>query len=105
MRRTNVAICSLTVVGLLLGTAGQSRAATITVIIDDRADVLSATINGTPATLLPDSTGEFLHFNVPLTAPATNAGSVSVDLLEPTSGTFSDRLFSTVVRVGDLVNP
>ena len=98
-------IRSLAVLGLLLGTVGQSRAALITVIIDDFTETASATINGTPATLLPDSTAEFLHFNVPLSAAATNAGSVSQDLLEPGSGAFSDRLFSTVVAVGDLVNP
>jgi hypothetical protein len=68
------------------------------VMIDDRTETPSATINGSPVTLLPDSQGEFLHFSVPLSTGAAPGLplSVSRDLLEPDGTTFSDRLFMSL---------
>ena len=87
---------ALTAVGLLLGATGFAKADMFTVNIDDLTANVSVTINGVAATLLPDSSGEFVHFKLPF-SQSFNASGVSVnnDLWEGPIGPVSDRLLQT----------
>lgn len=77
---------------------------TFNVLIDDRTETPSATNNGVPVTLLPDSQGEFLHFTVPLSSPLHISATVSVDLFEPDGTTFSDRLFISLTSGSSFID-
>jgi hypothetical protein len=86
------------VLGLVLGASGTAGAGPVfdLVVINDISDPSTVTINGEPVTLLPGSTGEFLHFHVTLSAPFEfQSTSASIDMLEPNEA-FSDRLFVSV---------
>jgi hypothetical protein len=60
--------------------------------IDDRTSSIVVTDNGGPVTLLPDSNDEFVHFTVIVATVFGTIQSVSVDLVEPGTLAFSDRL-------------
>jgi PEP-CTERM motif len=76
---------------------GSAQAGTFTIRIDDLTDTITATVDGSPVTLLPDSSGEFIHFTLPFSEPVDGFGqSFSLDLLEPDTGLVSDRLLLTL---------
>jgi len=87
--------------GVMLG-AGWAQAALFDVRIDDLTETVTATVNGNPVTLLPDSSGEFIHFTIPFSQPLTTSGTVSIDLLEPVSLLLSDRLLQTLTNHVDI---
>ena len=80
-----------------------------TVKIDDLTDTVTVTgirPNGTtplPITLLPDSTAEFVHFNLEFIPPPSVSSSTSRDLLEA-DGTVSDRLLVSMTAGSTLLD-
>jgi hypothetical protein len=72
------------------------QAGVFDVVIDDLTETPTATVNGNPVTLLPDSSGEFIHFTMPFSFSGNFGGATfSYDLLEPVSLSVSDRLLET----------
>jgi len=86
---------SAMVLALALG-RGWAQGATFNVVIDDLSETPTATVNGNPVSLLPDSAGEFLHFTLAFSqAENFNGVTVSRDLIEPGTMAISDRLLET----------
>jgi hypothetical protein len=110
------------VLGLALGAAGRAEAdqayqpgsspggpstpVVSNVVINDLTDHVTATINGTAVTLLPDSTGEFIHFHVQLSAPSLVPNdSASINLLDDPNPTHvSDRLFASNLLASNIID-
>jgi hypothetical protein len=92
-------------VGLLAVLAMAGRARATNIMIDDLTDTITVTTDdGTPLTILPDTSGEFLHFTFAAFQLGT-FGTFSRDLMEPLSdpdggGSISDRLLVTVPKDG-----
>lgn len=94
------------ILGALGFSVGPTWAGTLcgpacTVRIDDLTDTVTVTgflpTGATfPITLLPDSTGEFVHFNLSSLPAPSNSFSISRDLLEADGQTVSDRLLVSI---------
>jgi len=93
--------------GLTCVVAASADAALITVKIDDTTEgVPTVTATGSSVTLLPDSSGEFLHFTVAFVDLAgldlTGTPSEGVVMFESANGPLSDRLLVTTTTLFDI---
>jgi hypothetical protein len=88
-------LASVALLGLMFGTTAPAYADFIpmTFNIDDLAEgpITVSSPTGTPFTILPDSTNDFVHFTFSVPAGGNQPFSLSGDLFEPT-GALSDRL-------------
>ena len=89
----------------LIGATGWAEATQV-VLIDDRTDTITATVNGVPVTFLPGSTSEFVHFTYQLENNARSpiTSSTSVDFLEPGTGARSDTIVRTLTLGSQFVD-